>query len=70
MRVEAVIKNTTDRGENGSDPRQIAKLVYRAATDGRDKQRYGGDRTSTLLTNLRRFLPLSIYRRIILRTVK
>lgn len=56
-------------GETGSDPRLIARLMYRAATDGSWKLRYSAGRNARLLLVLRRLLPDFLFNGIVRRSV-
>jgi NAD(P)-dependent dehydrogenase (short-subunit alcohol dehydrogenase family) len=59
---EKVIKNFVTRGQQGADPIVAAKVIYRAATDGKRKFRYTVDRTAKLLLLARRTSPLWFFR--------
>jgi NAD(P)-dependent dehydrogenase (short-subunit alcohol dehydrogenase family) len=56
--VVATVRPNMDRsGATGGAPEQTADVIYRAATDGRDRLRYPGGGNASILLLLRKLLP-------------
>ncbi len=51
--------------QNGSNPRIIAKLIYKAANDGKDKLRYSGGSLSWQYLLLRKIMPDKLFSMIV-----
>jgi hypothetical protein len=66
-RVEQV---SQDAGKNGASPEVVAKTIFRAATDRRQKMRYPVAFPAPLLLPLRRLLPDSWFFALVKRSYK
>jgi NAD(P)-dependent dehydrogenase (short-subunit alcohol dehydrogenase family) len=67
--ADRVLPQLTRAGETGSPPEVVARGIYRAATDGRDRLRYPVGGNAGLLLLLRKLLPDAAMRRIVCRSV-
>lgn len=59
-----VKKNVAANGEKGSSPREVAEVIFKAATDRRSKLRYTVGKSRQLI-QVRKFLPLPLYQSLI-----
>lgn len=57
---DKILKNLITNGNNGSDPAEVAKTIFKAATSSSNKMRYSTGKSTGILT-LRSILPDSIY---------
>lgn len=64
------LEKTLQQGSNGTPPREIGKAIYQACTDGSKTLRYNAGRLSTTLLLLRKWLPGSWFRKLILSQIK
>ncbi len=63
--VAAVLPNLNKAGETGSPPEVTAQVIYRAATDGRDRLRYPAGGNASFILLLRKLLPDGLLRPLI-----
>lgn len=57
---EKVINNILKNGEKGSTPKDVAKTIYKAATDNSTKLRYPTGNSKEMIS-LRKLLPLNFF---------
>lgn len=62
--AQKVTSYLTGQGNSGSTPEGVAKTIYKAATDRRNKMRYTSGKMKSMIT-IRKLLPLRIYQTII-----
>lgn len=55
--AQQVIPRMNAAGEKGSSPNEVAKVIYRAVTDGKTQLRYPAGKNAALLLTLRKILP-------------
>ncbi len=67
--VALVRPNMAKAGATGAPPAQVAEIIYRAATDGRDRLRYPGGGNAGFLLLLRKLLPDRAFSWIVRRAV-
>jgi short-subunit dehydrogenase len=60
-----VIPNLKKSGETGSPPQKVAEVIYQAATDDSKKLRYPAGGNAGMLLLMRKFLPDSLFSRIV-----
>lgn len=61
---EKIVDSLSDSGTQGSDPKGVAKTIYRAATDNKKKLRYPTGRSKGIVY-LRKILPVRIFQRLV-----
>lgn len=61
---QKVLLNLIKNGNAGSDPIEVAKTIYKAATDGSKRMRYPTGKMKSMMT-VRKLLPLGIYQSIV-----
>lgn len=66
--VEMVNRITVAAGAKGEEPEAVAKVIYRAATDGSSKMRYAIGYPAPILLFLRRILPTRVFLSLIKRS--
>ncbi len=59
-----VIGNLIKNGNSGSDPKIVAKTIYKAATDGKKRMRYITGKMKELVL-IRKILPLRVYQKLV-----
>ncbi|WP_228353815.1 SDR family oxidoreductase [Variimorphobacter saccharofermentans] len=59
-----VIGNLIKNGNSGSDPKFVAKTIYKAATDGKKRMRYITGKMKELVI-IRKILPLRVYQKLV-----
>lgn len=58
--AKPVLENLIRNGNNGSSPQEVAKTIYKAATDGRKKMRYATGKMKEMII-IRKLLPTRMY---------
>lgn len=64
-----VVANLIRNGNNGSSPEGVAKTIYIAATDGKNKMRYPSGKMKQMII-MRKILPLSVYQWLIRKIIE
>ncbi len=64
------LEETMKNGTSGSDPKEIAQAIYDASQDESKKLRYSAGNLAKPLLALRKFLPQSIFEKLILKKIK
>ena len=59
-----VVANLVQNGNNGSSPRDVAEIIFKAATDGKNKMRYPVGKMRSIMI-VRKLLPLGIYQKLV-----
>jgi short-subunit dehydrogenase len=62
-----VIDNVVKSNNSGLDPTSVAAVIYKAATDGRNKLRYTAGKDVSLFSKVRWILPANIFMKIVKR---
>lgn len=60
-----VIDNVVKSNNSGSDPASVAAVIYKAATDGRNKLRYIAGKDVSLFSKIRWILPAGIFMKMV-----
>jgi len=66
---QKVIGNIFKEGEKGSDPGVVAKIIFKAATDGSSKLRYSAGYSKEIIS-LRKMMPYKLYALLIKRRLE
>lgn len=59
--VNLIMPNLKDFGEAGSPPEDVAKVIFKAATDGKSKLRYPAGKNAGTFLRLRSILPFNLF---------
>lgn len=63
-----VIDNVVKSNQSGSDPESVASVIYKAATDGKNKLRYIAGKDVSLFSKIRWILPSNIFMKMVNRS--
>lgn len=63
--VERAMKNMNHAGHTGAEPEEVAKVIYKAATDRKKKLRYPAAGNAIVILALRRILPELLFYKIV-----
>jgi short-subunit dehydrogenase len=68
-RFKKVIEGINKKGAQGTEPKKVAEVIYKAATDKSNKLRYVPDQTARFLLTLRSLTPINLFQFIMSKTV-
>lgn len=60
-----VLTGMKKRNKKASEPAVVAKMIYKAATDGKERLRYAPDKQAKLILAARRFIPTEWFNKLV-----